>query len=194
MRTLRSYLLLVASLSLGPSVPTLRWTALRSDYEGFGMIDSTLTYKEVIDHIWQMPWYKVAYIAITDDIILVCKTWPFFVGLVLLVVLIKLFSRAKNFFIVRKRKSRCYYCGEKNLIGSDGKLYMIGDRKDRKFFAGFHTGCIIKMAAEHCDHNTDDAEMAFQFVINYFGEHRPGMRAYRINRLFKEQKEIKDVN
>lgn len=31
---------------------------------------------QIIDHIWELPWYKVALIAIVDGFILMCKLWP----------------------------------------------------------------------------------------------------------------------
>ena len=31
----------------------------------------------IIDAIWELPWYKVLYIAVVDDFIFMVKTWPF---------------------------------------------------------------------------------------------------------------------
>jgi len=36
---------------------------------------------EVINMIWNMPWYKVLVIAAVDDVIILIKLWPLWVAL-----------------------------------------------------------------------------------------------------------------
>ena len=36
---------------------------------------------EVINMIWNMPWYKVLVIAAADDVIVLIKLWPLWVAL-----------------------------------------------------------------------------------------------------------------
>ena len=31
---------------------------------------------QVIDGIWQLPWYKIFVVAVLDDVILLIKLWP----------------------------------------------------------------------------------------------------------------------
>ena len=38
---------------------------------------------EIINQIWQLPWYKVFIIAVADDAILFIKLWPAWVGLII---------------------------------------------------------------------------------------------------------------
>ena len=40
----------------------------------------------IIEAIWQLPWYKVLWIAIVDDFIFLVKTWPFWVIIFILVI------------------------------------------------------------------------------------------------------------
>jgi len=35
-----------------------------------------MTIDQIADSIWQLPWYKVAIIAMYDDFILMFKIWP----------------------------------------------------------------------------------------------------------------------
>lgn len=34
----------------------------------------------IIEAIWELPWYKVLYIAVVDDFILAAKIWPFWIA------------------------------------------------------------------------------------------------------------------
>ena len=45
-----------------------------------------MTADEIIDQIWQLPWYSVLKIAIYDDFILLAKVWP----CVLVIILVSL--------------------------------------------------------------------------------------------------------
>jgi len=42
--------------------------------------------EEIIEAIWQLPWYKVFYIAVIDDFIFAVKTWPFWLIISALII------------------------------------------------------------------------------------------------------------
>lgn len=46
-----------------------------------------MTTYQIIDQIWQLPFYKVAWIAFVDDMILFCKIWPLWLVLVAVIVI-----------------------------------------------------------------------------------------------------------
>ena len=48
---------------------------------------------DIIAEIWKQPWYKVMIIAAADDIILLIKMWPCWVGLIFLSILATMFGR-----------------------------------------------------------------------------------------------------
>jgi len=46
-----------------------------------------MTADQVIEQIWNLPWYQVLKVAVYDDFIVLCKIWPAYVLLVLLMLL-----------------------------------------------------------------------------------------------------------
>ena len=40
-----------------------------------------MTAGEIIDAIWNLPWYKVLWVAVVDDVIIMLKLWPLWLGL-----------------------------------------------------------------------------------------------------------------
>ena len=42
--------------------------------------------KEIMDIIWDLPWYKVLIISMIDDFILLAKLWPLWAALACLVI------------------------------------------------------------------------------------------------------------
>jgi len=45
-----------------------------------------MSMEEIIDQIWNMPWYKVLKIAMIDDFILLVKIWPIYVIVLILAI------------------------------------------------------------------------------------------------------------
>jgi len=45
---------------------------------------------EIINAIWQLPWYKVIVIAFVDDIIFVLKTWWLYLVLILIIIIVSI--------------------------------------------------------------------------------------------------------
>lgn len=45
-----------------------------------------MTVSEIISQIWDLPWHKVLWIAVTDDFIFVCKIWPVYVVLFIIYI------------------------------------------------------------------------------------------------------------
>jgi len=43
-----------------------------------------MTIFEILEKIWELPWYKVMVIAIFDDIYFLIKMWWLYVGLIIL--------------------------------------------------------------------------------------------------------------
>ena len=53
---------------------------------------------EIIEQIWELPWYKVLFIAIVDDLILAVKLWPLYIviiGIVVTIIISKRLTRKK---------------------------------------------------------------------------------------------------
>ena len=48
---------------------------------------------EIIEQIWELPWYKVLLIAVVDDLILAVKLWPLYVVLIVIAVIIIMSKR-----------------------------------------------------------------------------------------------------
>jgi hypothetical protein len=44
--------------------------------------------RDIVEQIWQLPWYQVLVIAIVDDIILLAKIWPAWVVIMILSLVI----------------------------------------------------------------------------------------------------------
>jgi len=49
------------------------------------------TLGEVLEAIWNLPWYKVVIVATVDDFILLVKLWPLWVALVGIAILLVIF-------------------------------------------------------------------------------------------------------
>ena len=48
---------------------------------------------EIIQQIWELPWYKVLIIAAADDVILFLKLWPFWVFVIVVAIIIYIGSK-----------------------------------------------------------------------------------------------------
>ena len=46
-----------------------------------------MTADQIIEQLWNLPWYQVLKVAAYDDFIVLCKIWPAYVLLVLLMLL-----------------------------------------------------------------------------------------------------------
>lgn len=43
---------------------------------------------DILERIWELPWYKVLVIAAADDVILFLKLWPVWLGIVGMVIIV----------------------------------------------------------------------------------------------------------
>ncbi len=48
---------------------------------------------EIIEQIWELPWYKVLFIAIVDDLILAVKLWPLYIVIVIIALVLIISKR-----------------------------------------------------------------------------------------------------
>jgi hypothetical protein len=53
-----------------------------------------MTPDQIIEQIWNLPWYQVIKIAIYDDFIVMCKIWPVYI--LLLLIFIPFIFKAAN--------------------------------------------------------------------------------------------------
>jgi len=43
---------------------------------------------EITKLIWELPWYKVLLLAVVDDVIATIKLWPFWLGIIILILIL----------------------------------------------------------------------------------------------------------
>lgn len=49
--------------------------------------------KEIMDIIWDLPWYKVLIISIIDDFVLLTKLWPLWAALACLIIILIILNK-----------------------------------------------------------------------------------------------------
>ena len=108
-----------------------------------------MTIGQVIDQIWQLPWYQVLIIAFVDDLIFMLKIWPVILIVILIVILSVVIPHFKTKKADEKKMKMCLEC-EKEILQSDEAIRFIG-RKNRHIIISFHRDCIVDFAKRTYD-------------------------------------------
>lgn len=111
---------------------------------------------QVIDQIWLMKWYEVAYVAFVDDFILMCKIWP---GILMCIFIAIAFCLVVDYNKRRKqaeRVNKCFWCKHLfsdpddflDLDDNQEDTIIITDRLNNEFMVCVHRSCAIKWVNE----------------------------------------------